>query len=108
MASYSYCGNFPVLSDSAIPVSTPIITNITITLGDIGTELSHLLPNGTKKILIKHRTSGNIDLSFITGLTNYIAIPKGASYSENDLNAQNETLFYRTDKSGTIEILTWS
>jgi len=108
VASFSYCGNFPVLSDSAVPKTTPIITNITIAVGDIGNELSHALPNGTKKILIKHRNNGNIDFSFITGLINYVQIPKGTSYCENNLNTENETIYYRTNKIGIIEILTWS
>jgi hypothetical protein len=107
MASYSYCGNLPVLSGSAIPQTTPTIENINITIGDINTEQSYIIPNGTKKILIKHRLNGKIEFSFTTGLVNYVEVPKGASYTETDLNTQNETIFYRTDKIGTIEILTW-
>ena len=108
MASHSYCGNFPVLSDSAQGTTSTNIQNIIIEFGDVGNELSYSLPNGTKKILIKHRDNGKIDFSFITGLINYIEGPKGANYCESDLNIQNETLFYRTNKAGIIEILTWT
>ena len=107
MATYSYCGNFPVIADSTIPQTQPTIKNITITGGDLLVEQSYAIPNGTKKLLLKHRNSGSIKFYFISGSSETIEIPKGSIYSENDLNLQNETLYYMTDKIGTIEILTW-
>lgn len=101
-------GNYALPVVPSITISSPIIYNITIGVGDINLEQSQALLNDTKKILIKHRTSGTIDFSFTAGLASYIEIPKGTTYSESDLNLQGRTLYFRSDKSGVIEILTWS
>lgn len=101
-------GNFAVPVVPTISTTSPTISNINIAIGDVNIEQSQVIPNGTTKILIKHRTSGTIDFSFTTGFPTYIEVPKGTTYSETSLNIQGSTLYFRTDKVGVIEILTWS
>lgn len=101
-------GNYAVPVVPTISVSAPTIYNLTVTAGQINTELSQALPNDTTKILIKHREGASIDFSFTAGLAAYLEIPKGTTYSESDLNLQGRTLYFRTPKEGVIEILTWT
>jgi len=101
-------GNYALPVVPTISTTAPTIYNITIGGGDVGVEQSQVLLNGTKKVLIKHRTSGTIDFSFTSGLSSYIEIPKGTTYAESDLNLQGSTLYFRSDKTGVIEILTWT
>lgn len=85
--------------------TTPKITNFNIVA--TSTEYSITLTNGTRKLLIKHRDGGIIEFSFTSGLPTFIKIPKGVSYSESDLNLQGQTLYFTSNKTGTLEVLEW-
>lgn len=97
--------NVNVASSSA---TSPAIYNVTVGIGDVGVELSQALSSGTKKILIKHRTNGNIEFGFTAGLSEFITIPKGSGWSEDGLNLSSTTVYFKTDKEGVVEILEWS
>lgn len=101
-------GNYAVPVVSSLPATAPTIYNIPILLADLNVEKSQVILNGTSKILIKHRNKGNIHFSFVSGFSSYIELPGGNSYNESDLNLQGRTLYFRTDKIGTIEILIWT
>ena len=101
-------GNYAVPVVSSIGETTPTIYNFNIVLIDVNVQQSQVILNGTSKFLIKHRNKGTIDFSFTSGLSSYIQIPAGNSYSESDLNLQGRTLYFRTDKIGVIELLIWT
>ncbi len=101
-------GDFAIPTIPSQVAGTPTIYNITITGGDIGTEKSQVLSNGTNKFLIKYESNGKIEFSFTSGLPTYITIPKGNSYSDADLNLQGETLYFKGYAAGIIQILEWA
>ena len=85
--------------------TTPKITNFNIAA--TATEYSIVLTTGVSKILIKHRDGGNIEFGFTSGLPTFIEVPKGTAYSESDLNLQGVTLYFKSNKTGTLEVLEW-
>lgn len=93
----------PVIID---PVNSPTIYNVTYPVASV--IQSQSLVDSTKKFLIKHRNGGNIDLSFDAGFSTYLTIPKGNSFSESGLNLVGKTLYFRSTKTGTIEIIQWA
>lgn len=95
--------------DSSIGSNTiPTIYNVNIAIGDINVVQSLALTDGTKKLLLKHRNLGDIEFSFDAAMTSFITLPRGSSWSESDLFLDNETLYFRTNKVGIIEILEWA
>lgn len=95
-------------SDSA---DTPTIYNVT-TPGTPDTETSQALSANTKKFTIQTRgTTATMKLAFTSGQsgTNFITVPKSASFEENDLNLTSGlTLYFQTDvASAVVEILEW-
>lgn len=82
------------------------ITNTALTAN---TEASYAFPAGTKKFEIKLRDVGSTLLvGYITGLSAYMTIPAGASYSENDAKVGGSTLYFKTADSGQVaEIKIW-
>lgn len=67
-----------------------------------------VLPLDTKKFMIRHRDRGDIEFAFENTLTNYFTVSKGCTYSEKDLCLIGTTLYVRSNKIGTIEIITWT
>jgi hypothetical protein len=91
------------------PAKTPTIYNLAIPLAN--TEASQLLSDNTKSILIRARIGATLRLSFSPGgtNTNWITIPPGATYSENNLSLQTTTIYLQSSKpSQVIEILEWT
>jgi hypothetical protein len=75
------------------------------------TEFSQALNNGVKKLIIRTRGNGNLQVCFESGNSNieFFTIPCGATYSEDNLNLNGVTLYLQTNKaSEVIEILEWS
>jgi hypothetical protein len=87
---------------------TATIYNVTITGPDVGVEKSQAFTNGSRKILIRHRDGGRLEFAFTPSFTSFITIPKGASYSEEGLNLQSKTIYFKASKVGVVEILEWS
>lgn len=90
-------------------VGRPTIANETMTSAN--TEYSYDIPAGTKRFEIKLRTlNALLKLAFISGEsgTNYITIPYGSSYMENDVKAGPLTLYFQSPSSSqTAEIKSW-
>jgi hypothetical protein len=101
-------GNFALPVVNSIPTTSPTIYNINITAPQVNTVLSQAIINGATRILIKHRETAKVDFGFTAALPTFIEIPRGASYEADSLNLQSQTLYFRTDKTGIIEILVWS
>lgn len=85
---------------------TPVVTNLPVSA--IGTIYNVVLPMNTRKFIIRHRDKGNIEFSFESNLSSYFTVNKGCSFSEQDLYLTGENLYLRSDKTGTIEIITWT
>lgn len=88
------------------PPCAPTVTNATIAATN--TIYSHTFTNGTKKIMIQQRESANVEFAFENTLASHISLPKGTTYTEENLNLQGVTIYFRSDKIGTLEILEWS
>ena len=101
-------GNYALPVVQSTPTTSPNIYNITISSGNVNVINSQAIINGTSKFFIKHRSLGKIEFGFTSTLPEYIEINKGTSYSEDGLNLQSQTLYFRTDTPGVIEILVWS
>jgi len=90
-------------------VGRPIIANETMTSSN--TEYSYDIPAGTKRFEIKLRAlNALLKLAFVSGEsgTNYITIPYGGSYVENDVKAGPITLYFQSPKASQVaEIKTW-
>ena len=90
--------------------STPKIYNLVSPVA-INTEFSQLLSDGVKRLIIRSRGNGELKVSFQLGNsgTEYITIPCGATYSEENLNLNGVTLYLQTNKSAeVVEILEWT
>jgi len=90
-------------------VGRPTIANVSMTLAD--TEYSYSIPNGTSRFEIKLRAlNALLKLAFESGKsgTEYITIPYGSSYAENDVKGGPITLYIQSPTAGmTLEIKTW-
>ena len=88
---------------------SPTVYNKTMTTG--GTEYSQELPVGTKKFLIKCRTSYAIKLAFVSteSGTTYITIPADKALLVDGLSLSGtKTLYFQCATSGQVaEILVW-
>jgi len=98
-----------ILQDSLEDVDcaqNPSIANIAVN----GVNLIYdiILPLNTKKFIIRHRDKGNIEFAFENTLTNYFTVSKGCTFTESDLCVDNTILYIRSNKIGTVEILTWT
>ena len=63
------------------------------------------LTDNTKYFEIKHRNQGNIEFSFDPLFTTYYTVIKGNSYKLEGLNTNSETIYYRSSKAGTVELI---
>lgn len=90
-------------------VFDPIVENVAITLAN--TEVTHALPIGTKRFLIKARGQAIIKLAYSVGTsgTSFMTIPKNAFYTESFIGAGTTTLYFQSPSaSQTAEITSWS
>lgn len=90
--------------------SSPVIYNVTMTTQN--TEYSQALPSGTKKFLIKCRTSYAIKLAFVANAsgTTYVTVPADRAFKEEDLSLSgSRTLYFQCATAGQVaEIVAWS
>lgn len=99
-------GTINVAVDSA---DTPTVFNLSVAMAN--TEYSQALPENTKKLLIKSRVhNATLQFSFEIGDsgTNFVTIPFGAFYESDGLLLGSKTLYIRSSKATTIEILAWT
>lgn len=102
----SISGTISVAVDSA---DTPTIYNLDVP--NPNTEYSQVLPNNTKKLLIKSRIhNATLQFSFENGesATNFITVPFGTFYESDGLLLVEKTLYVQSTKATTIEILAWT
>lgn len=89
------------------PSRTPVVENLVSDATPLNV-FTYIVPDTTKKIFIRARSSANLQLSFDVAFTNYITIPKNNSYNEDGILFSG-TLYFKCDQASvTIEILTWS
>jgi hypothetical protein len=93
-----------------ITVDSPIITNVSIPT--LATEQSFSIPAGTKRISVKIRGNAQLNIAYISGQsgTNYILVPIGTEYIEDNLNLTSPlTMYFQANKNTQVlEIITWS
>ncbi len=94
------------VQDDVDCAESPTVTNLDITVANSIFDI--VLPLDTKKFMIRHRDRGNIELAFESTLSAYFTVPKGNTYSESGLCLVSTTIYVRSDKVGTIEIITWT
>ena len=82
------------------------VTNVTIAIGDINIEQSHILQNGLKKLIIMCRGNGEIKYTFISGQSGsiYKTIPRFTEKELAPLSFNSKTLYFQSDKVSVIEI----
>lgn len=88
--------------------TTPAIFNVSAAVA--GTEYSQVLPANSKKFVLKSREKATIKLSYTNGTsgTNYITIPPGAVFEDNNFYLA-QTLYFQSNKNGdTIEIIAYT
>lgn len=89
--------------------ATPTIFNLATPLAN--TEYSQAIPSGTTKLLIRARSTAQLQFAFSVGdsSTNFITIPRGTSYSSDNLLLSGVTLYIQSSLAGNvIEVLTWA
>lgn len=106
--------------DPETPVPVPgqdiIAANPTISVVDTttaNTELSFVLPANTLRYQIKIRNyTASMKVAFIAGTTSgneYISVPTGCSYREENIRVPALTLYFQCNKANqTVEILSWT
>jgi hypothetical protein len=92
------------------PVSTPLISNVSLATG--GTEYSITLLSNVKRYRLKLRDDARLKIAFGAGQTNtnYITIPMGCEYNEENITlSSNLTIYVQASKnSQVLEVLSWS
>lgn len=83
----------------------PLITNINVT--STGTEFSHTFQDNLREFMIRHRSKGTIQFSFISGEsnTNFFTIPAYANAILNGLDFESKTIYFQCSAVGIVEIL---
>lgn len=94
------------LQDDVDCAINPSVSNLNVTVANSVFDI--VLPVDTKKFLIRHRNKGSIEFAFEPTLSAFFTIPKGNSYSESGLCTVSTTIYVRSDKTGTIEVITWT
>lgn len=96
-------------SSHPIPVEFNVPQNPQIyNLNVIATvQTSQALTDGTKKILIKPRDLSKIELSYDSGFSEFITIPRGSQFEISGIKSSGLTLYFISEKTTVIEIETW-
>lgn len=71
------------------------------------TESSFALPTNTSKFLIRSRLCGVIKFSYEAAPTEFLTIPAGASY-DDDQFYQSQTIYFTSSINDIVEIVTHS
>lgn len=85
---------------------TPTIYNVASTGADV--EFTQSLAGTVQRITIQARGNSRIKFSYSTQ-GDYITIPPGASYSEDNVKLVGQTLYLKTSLgTDVVEVLTWA
>lgn len=90
-------------------VFDPLVENVAITLAN--TEVTHTLPTGTKRFLLKLRSSAKLKVSYAVGTsgTTFYTLKPGMAYAEERIGAGTTTLYMQSPSAAqTVEIISWS
>jgi len=90
-------------------VTNPTVDNITSPVIS-EEEFTLVIPDKTKKLLIRCRDNADIKMNFtsIDTINKWVTIPKGASYSDWGLDLTSVTIYLKvTGSSKIVEVLTW-
>ena len=96
------------LKDATITISAATTAKITnLAIGTPNSEVSHVLQDNLKQLIIRQREIGKIQYCFTSGQsgTTYMTIPRGCTEHLADLTFSSKTLYLQSDKTGTIEIM---
>lgn len=101
----------PGVSTDTNTVTVPTI--VSVSLPTAATEVSYVLPAGTKTFLLKTETlNARLQLSYTSGQsgTLYLTIPYSANYTVSGLDAgASITLYVQSNKASTaVEIVSWA
>jgi hypothetical protein len=85
---------------------TPTIVNISTVQA---VEGSYVIPDQTKRILLRTRLNSILKVAFVSGQSNttYVTIPGGANLHEYGIFT-GITIYFQTSKNDTIEVLLWA
>lgn len=86
--------------------TTPNIQNIDLTVP--GTIYPVTIEEGALKMLFQSRNDATLEFSFEPSFSSYITLPRGTTYSEDDLNLTGKTMYIRTKKTTVLELLQWT
>lgn len=95
-------------SSTVVTKQNPSIYNVSAV--NANTEYSQALSSNVNSFIIKTRQYVDLKVAFVSGQsgTNYVRIPKGASYEESGLNATGLVLYFQTSEPNIdIEIVEW-
>lgn len=106
----------PVSSANPLPIAlstTPVVSNVSIynvaSPGIANTEFSQALTDGTTSFTVRVRGTADLQFAFTSSFTEAITVPAGASFTQDNVNLQSESLYMKCSKaSQVIEILEWS
>ena len=95
-------------SASLNPPTTPTVINQTAHATP-NTAYSIVIPNGTKKFMIKSRAPSILLISFDVAFTDYFTLGVYNSYSEENILTDNLTIYLKCSVSLSVtEVVTWS
>lgn len=97
-----------VISGLGVGNTTPSIQNILIPNKDIEQTLT--LPNATKSYIIRSRLNGKLRLAFSAGetSTNYLTIPAGSSYKDENFYSSQAIYFRSTKDNDVLELVVYT
>jgi len=91
---------------------TPTVYNKTLTSAD--TEYSQLLPNGTRDIRFRCRTSYDVRFAFVTGkvatpTAPYLTLPASCDYLSDRNDFSGKTIYFASATAGVVvELEVWT
>lgn len=94
------------------PVTTPIVYNITLT--NANTEYSQALPDNTRELRFRCRTSDDIRFAWEPGkvaapTSPYLTLPAGSDYWSDWNNLSGKTLYFASSTAGVVvELEVWT
>jgi hypothetical protein len=68
---------------------------------------SHNFPNGTNRIRIKLTTNSDLQLSLDNFATTFYTVDAGCEWSEDKIYFQTTTIYFRSLKNSTLQIMQW-
>jgi hypothetical protein len=87
-------------------VTTPNIQNISVTAA---TEETITIPADSRRLIIKMRDFSSFEVRYAPAAVDYYSVCIGQVYPESGLSPTGTYTFYITpNKTGTLEILSWS